>query len=124
MADIVPVFILLDEASIYTFFDPVFDLVDVVLWGRVGATPHCRPLKLRFEFEVHLDHFFFARERWAQRSEHLLVFLDEIIRRGSRFRLSSFSEKSSSAWRLLFPHPCFFIHPTFSGGNSSSSHPR
>ena len=31
MAEIVPVFIFLDEASIYAFLDLAFDLVDLVL---------------------------------------------------------------------------------------------
>ena len=35
MAGTVPVFILLNEASIYTFLDVAFDLVDLVLWGAV-----------------------------------------------------------------------------------------
>ena len=34
MAEVVPVFILPDEASIYTFLDLAFDLVDVVFGGR------------------------------------------------------------------------------------------
>ena len=42
MAGIVPVFILLDEASIYTFLDLAFDLVDLVLWGGVW-TPTLQP---------------------------------------------------------------------------------
>ena len=35
MAGVVPLFIFPDKASIYTFRDLAFDLVDLVLWGGV-----------------------------------------------------------------------------------------
>ena len=37
---VVPLFILLDGASIYTFLGLAFNLVDLLLRGRVGASPH------------------------------------------------------------------------------------
>ena len=37
MAGVVPVFIFLDEASIYTFLDLPFDLVDLVLGAGYGS---------------------------------------------------------------------------------------
>ena len=77
MAGIVPVFILLNEASIYTFLVVAFHLVDLVLWGGVRMPSHHRPWKLGFVFEVHLDEFF-SRQGWGQRSKNLLVFLDEL----------------------------------------------
>ena len=40
MAGIVPFFILLDEASSYTFLDLAFHLVDLVLWGGVRTPSH------------------------------------------------------------------------------------
>ena len=55
MAGVVPVFIFLDEASIYIFLDLAFDLVNLVLWSRVWTPSYHRPFKLWFEFEVHLD---------------------------------------------------------------------
>ena len=58
MTGIVPVFTLLDKASIYAFLELAFDLVDLVLWSRVWMPSHHRPFKLGFEFEVHLDQFF------------------------------------------------------------------
>ena len=81
MAGIVPVFVFLDEASIYTFLDLVFDLVDLVLWSGVWTPSYHRPFKLWFEFEVHLDQFF-ARQGWGQRSKNLLVFLDALTETG------------------------------------------
>ena len=50
MAGIVAVFIFLDEASIYTFLDLAFDLVNLVLWGGVWMPSYHRPFKLWFEF--------------------------------------------------------------------------
>ena len=47
MAGIVPVFLLLDKASMYTFLDLAFELVDVVLWGGVWTPPNHKPFKLR-----------------------------------------------------------------------------
>ena len=76
MAEIVPVLIFFDKASIYAFLDLAFDLVDLVLWGGVWTRSYHRPFELWFEFEVHLDQFF-ATEGWGQRSKNLLVFLDE-----------------------------------------------
>ena len=58
MAGIVPASILLDKATIYTFLHMVFDLVDLVLLGRVRMPSHHRPFKITFEFEVHLDPLF------------------------------------------------------------------
>ena len=40
VAGVVPVLILFDEASIYTFLDLAFDLVDLILWGGVWTPPH------------------------------------------------------------------------------------
>ena len=77
MAGIAPLFIFLDEASIYAFLDLAFDLLNLVLWGGIWTPSPHRPFKLGFEFEVHLDHFF-ARQGWGQRSKNLLVFLDEL----------------------------------------------
>ena len=81
MAGIVPVSILLDEASIYAFLDLAFDVIDLVLWGGVWTPSHHRPFKLGFEFEVHLDQLS-ARQGWGQRSKNLLVFLGELIETG------------------------------------------
>ena len=110
MGGLVPVFILLDEATIYAFLDVAFDLDDLVLSGGVWTPSHHRAFKLWFEFEVHLDQFF-AGQGWGQRSKNLLVFLDELTETGSRFMLSSFSAKSSSAWRLLFSFPASSYAP-------------
>ena len=77
MAGVFPLFIFLDEASIYTFLDVAFDLVDLVLWGGVWTPSYHRAFKLWFEFEVHLDQVF-ARQGWGQCSKNLLIFLDEL----------------------------------------------
>ena len=116
MAGIVPVFIFLDKASIYACLDLAFDLVNLVFQGGVWTPSHYRPFKLRFEIEVHLDQFF-ARQGWGQRSWY---FWMSLLRCRSRFMFSSYSTKSSSARRLLFPFSCFFIRPIVSGGSSSS----
>ena len=63
------------------FLDLAFDLVDLVLWGRVWTPSYGRPFKLWFEFEVHLDQFF-ARQGWGQRSKNLLILLDELTETG------------------------------------------
>ena len=78
---VVPVFIFLAKASISTFLDLAFDLVDLVLLSGVWMPSYHRPLKLWFEFEVHLDQFF-ARHGSGQRSKNLLIFLDELTETG------------------------------------------
>ena len=81
MAGVVPVFMLVDKGSTYTFLDLAFHLVDLVLWGGVRTPSYHRPFKLGFEFEVHLDQLF-AREGWGQFSRTLLIFLDELTETG------------------------------------------
>ena len=108
-----------DEASIYTFMDLGFDLVDLVFLGGVWTRPHSQPCKLMLEFEVYL-HQILARQVLGQCCKHRFVIPDELAQTRVQFKLSSFSEKSSSAWTLLFPFSWFFIRPTVSGGSSSS----
>ena len=81
MAGVVPVCIFLDEASIYTFVDLAFHLVDLVLWGGVWTPPYHRPFKLWLQSEVYPDQFF-ARQGWGQRSKKFLIFLDELTETG------------------------------------------
>ena len=59
---------------------------------------------------------FFQKERYKSVP---LFLLPRLLRRMSMFMLSSFSAKSSSAWRLLFPFLCLLIHPIVSRGSSS-----
>ena len=96
MAGIVPVFILLQEARLYAFLDLAFDLVDLVLWGGLWTPSYHRPFKLGFHFEVHLDQFF-ARRGGGNTPQISWYFWMSLLRRGSRFMLSSFPEASSSA---------------------------
>ena len=77
MAGVVPVCIFLDKASIYTFLDLAFHLVDLVLWGGVWTPSYHRPFKFWFDFEVHLDQLC-ARQGWGRRFKELLIFLDEL----------------------------------------------
>ena len=81
MAGVAPVFLFLNEASIYTFMELACDLLDLVLWGGVWTLSYHRPFKLSFEFEVHLNQFF-ARQGWGQRSKNLLIFVDELTETG------------------------------------------
>ena len=55
---VVPLLIFFHEASINTFLDPALDLINRFLRSGVGTTPDSRLLKFRFQFQVHLDHFF------------------------------------------------------------------
>ena len=64
--------IFLHEASINTFLDLALDFFNLFLWSGVGATPHSRPFKFRFQFQVHLNQFF-TREGGRQGAEHLLT---------------------------------------------------
>ena len=82
MAGIIPVFILLDDASIYTFLDLAFNLVDLVLWVGVRTLCHHKAFKLWSELEAHLDQLF-ARQGSGQRSKR--PFVDELIE--TRFKI-------------------------------------
>ena len=64
---IVPVFILFNEASINAFLDLALDFFNLFLWSRIGATPHSRLFKFWFQFQVHLDQFFYKKVEAARR---------------------------------------------------------
>ena len=64
--------IFFQEASINTFLDLALDFLNLFLCSGVGTTPHSRPFKFRFRFQVHLDHFF-TREGGRQSAKHLLI---------------------------------------------------
>ena len=55
---VVPLVIFLYEPSINTFLDLALDFLNLFLRSGVGRTSQSRFLKLRFEFQVHLDQFF------------------------------------------------------------------
>ena len=100
-------FIFLDKASIYTSLHQAFNLLDLALWGGVWTPSHLRPFKIWFEFEVHLDQLF-ARQGWGNDPNNSSYLWMRLLRRWSSFMLSSSSENSSSAWRLLFPFSCLY----------------
>ena len=107
MAGMIPVFILLDEASVYAFLDLAFYLVDLVLWGRLRTPSHHRPSKLLFEFEVHADQLF-ARQGWGQRSKHLMVFPDELTETKVKVHALQFLRKYLLGMEVALP---FFPFP-------------
>ena len=74
---VVPFLIFLHEASINSFLDLALDFFNLFLWSGVGAMPHSRLFKLRFQFQVHLDQFF-TREGGPQGAKHLLKGLETV----------------------------------------------
>ena len=52
---------LFHEASITTFLDLALEFFNFFLWSGVGTTPHSRSLQFRFQFQVHLDQFFYRK---------------------------------------------------------------
>ena len=69
---VIPLLLFLHEASINTFLDLALDFFNLFLWSGIGATPHSRLFKFRFQFQVHLDQFF-TSEGGRQGAEHLLI---------------------------------------------------
>ena len=55
---VVPLLVFLYEASINTFLYLALNFFNLFLSSRVGTTSHLRFLKLRFQFQGHLDQFF------------------------------------------------------------------
>ena len=110
MTGIVPVFLFLDEASIYAFLDLALDPVDLVLWGGVWTLFYHRPFKLGFEFEIHLD-VFFARQRWGQRSKNLLVFLNELTETGVQVHALQFLNEIFLSMEVALPFFLFLHTP-------------
>ena len=73
MIGVVPLLIFFNEASINTFLDLALDFFNLFLWSGSGTTPHSRPFKFRFQFQVHLDQFF-TRAGGRQGAEHLIGY--------------------------------------------------
>ena len=96
MAGIVPVFVFLNEASIYTFLDQAFNFVDLVLWSEVPTLSPQKPFKLWSEVEVRPDRLF-ARQGWGQSSKNRLVALDELTETRVKVHALQLLRKSSSA---------------------------
>ena len=55
---VVPLLILFNEASVNAFLNLALDFFNLFLRSGIGTMSHSRLLKLRFQFQVHLDHFF------------------------------------------------------------------
>ena len=64
---VVPLLIFFHEASINTFLDLALHFFNLFLRTGVGTTPHSRPLKFRFQFQVGLDWFFYRKGEAAAR---------------------------------------------------------
>ena len=58
MVGLVSLLILFNEAGINAFLDLALDFLNLFLRSGIGTTSHSRLLKLRFQFQVHLDQFF------------------------------------------------------------------
>ena len=115
MAGIVPVLILLDEASIYTLLDLAFDLVNSVLWGGVWTPPHYRPFKLWFEFEVHLDQFLTGQGR-RQQFKNFLIPVDELSETGVEIHALHLLRKILLSAEVTLPFILLFYTPHRLGG--------
>ena len=55
-----------------TFLDLALDFFNLFLRTGVPTTSHSRLLKLRSQFQVHLDQFF-TGQGWRQGAEYLLI---------------------------------------------------
>ena len=92
MAGIVPVFLFLEEASIYALLDLAFDLIDLVLWGGgygrcLTTDPSNSGLSLRSIWTR------FMQDRGGYNAPKTSwYFWMSLLRRGSRFMLSSFQQ--------------------------------
>ena len=50
-------FMLVDDASDYIFWEVASSLVDLILWGWIWTLPQNRPFKVMSGYAVHLDQF-------------------------------------------------------------------
>ena len=75
---VVPLPIFFNEACINAFLDLALDFLNLFLRSGIGTTSHSRPLKLRFQFHVHLDQFFAGQGR-RQGAEHLLIGQEQFL---------------------------------------------
>ena len=116
--EIVPVFILFNEASINAFLDLALDFFDLFLWSGIGTTPHSRLFKFWFQFQVHLDQLFTRKGR-RQGAQHLLMGYQQFLQAGVKVKTLEFlmeillsMEVAFSMFFLFMPISSFGRHST------------
>ena len=115
---IVPVLILLNEASINAFLDLALHFFNLFLWSGIGTTPPLRLFKFWFHFQVHLDQVF-TREGRRQGAKHLLIGYQQFLRAGVKVKTLEFlkeillsMEVALSMFFLFLPISSFGRHRT------------
>ena len=86
---VVPLLIFFNEASINAFWDLALDFLNLFVRSGIGTTSHSRLLKLRFQFQVHLDQFFAGQGR-RQGAKHLLIGQEQFLQSGVKVRTLDF----------------------------------
>ena len=121
MIGVVPLLIFFNEASINTFLDLALDFFNLFLWSGIGTTPHSRLSKFRFQFQVHLDHFF-TREGRRQGAEHLLIGYQQLLQAGVKVKTREFLKEILLSMEGALPCSFFFCRSAVSAGTEPSSH--
>ena len=86
---VVPLLILFVEASINAFLDLALGILNLFLRSRIGTMSQSRLLKLRFQFQVHLDQFFAGQGR-RQGAENLLIGQEQFLQSGVKVQTLDF----------------------------------
>ena len=78
---LIPLLIFLYEASMNTFLELALNFFDLFLRSGVGTTSQWRFIKLRFQFQVHLDQLF-CRMGNAASAENLRIGRKQFLQTG------------------------------------------
>ena len=78
---VVPLLIFFNDACIHAFLDLALDFFNPFLRSGIGMPSHSGLLKLRIQFQVHLDQFFAGQGR-RQGAEHHLIGQGQFLQSG------------------------------------------
>ena len=105
---VVPLLIFFNEASINTFLDLALHFFNLFLWSGIGTTPHSRPFKFRFQFQVHLDQVF-TREGGRQGAEYLLIGYQQFLQSGDKVKTVKFLQEILLSMEVALSIFCLFL---------------
>ena len=115
---IVPVFILLNEASINAFLDLALDFFNLFLWSGIGTTPQSQLFEFWFQFQVHLDQFSTRKGR-RQGAEHLPLGHQQFLQAGVKVKTLEFLKEILLSMEVAFSM-FFLLMPISSFGRYST----
>ena len=111
---VVPLPILFNEASINALLEFALDFFNLFLKSGIGTTTQPRLLKLRFQFQIHLDQFFAGQGR-QQGAEQLLIGQEQFLQSGVKVQTLNFLLKILLSMEVALTTVILFLPISSSG---------